>query len=491
MGASMTVLRVEGPSRRRTRGPSLRLVPLAPAFLACALACGGDRGTGPPEPPPDPPRPTTVTVIPATSELSALRATVQLSADVRDQNGQVMSATVTWSSSNTPVATVSASGLVTADGNGTATITVTAGAVSGSATVTVAQRVSAVELAPDTGIVLPGTTLQLAAEAQDANGHAVDGSGFAWASSDTTVAVVDGAGLVTGIELGEVEVSATSSGATGRANLEVVEPAPTEVAVSPDTAVFAALGDTLRPAAEVRDQAGRPMPDETVMWTVSDSLVATVDAEGLVTALANGAATITATSEGASGGMAVEVMQVARSLTVTPSADTLLLGDSLRLSADARDANGHPVAGAPLDWSSGDPSVVTVVASGVLRGVGEGTAEITAAIDNVRDAARVSVFSPDRASLMALYEATNGDAWAESRNWASDRPLSEWFGVSVNADRRVRQLVLTGNGLAGRLPPEIGDLPYVEFMWLDRNDLSGPIPPELINICVNDVIAII
>ena len=452
------MLRVEGPSRQPTRSPSPRLAPLALACIAWAHACGGDRGTGPPEPPPDPPRPTTVTVSPGASELSALGAIVQLSADVRDQNGQVMSATVTWSSSNTPVATVSASGLVTADGNGTATITVTAGAVSGSATVTVAQRVSAVELIPDTGIVLPGTTLQLAAEAQDANGHAVDGSGFAWASSDTTVAVVDGAGLVTGIELGEVEVSATSSGATGRANLEVVEPAPTEVAVSPDAAVFAALGDTLRSAAEVRDQAGRPMPDETVMWTVSDSLVATVDAEGLVTALANGAATITATSEGASGEMAIEVMQVARSLTVTPAADTLLLGDSLRLATEALDANGHLVVGVPLDWSSGDPSVVTVDSAGVLRGVGEGTAEITAAIGGIRDAARISVFSPDRASLMTLYEATNGDAWTDRRNWASDRPLSEWFGVAVDAERRVARLLLGRNGLEGRIPSEIGDL---------------------------------
>ncbi|MDE2721631.1 MAG: Ig-like domain-containing protein [Gemmatimonadota bacterium] len=473
------MLRVEGPSRHSTRGPAPRLAPLALACIAWAHACGGDRGTGPPAPRSDPPRPTTVTVSPATSELSALGATVQLSAEVRDQNGQVMGATVTWSSNNTPVATVSASGLATADGNGTATITATVGAVAGSATVTVAQQVSAVALKAVTGVVLPGTTLQLAAEAWDSNGHAVDGSEFVWASSDTTVAVVDEAGLVTGIRLGEVEISATSSGATGRAQLEVVEPAPTWVAVSPDTAVFAALRDTLRPVAEVQDQAGRPMPDEEVTWTASDSQVATVDAAGLVTAVANGAATITATSEGASGEMAVEVMQVAHSLTVTPSADTLLLGDSLRLAAEALDANGHLVIGAPLDWSSGDPSVVTVDAAGVLRGVGEGTAEITAAIGDVGDAARISVFSPDRASLMALYEATNGDAWTESRNWASERPLSEWFGVAVNADRRVRQLLLSGNGLAGRLPPETGDLRYVEFIWLDGNDLSGPIPPEL------------
>ena len=94
----------------------------AMATVAWAAACG-DGGTGPPAPPPEPSRPTTITVSPATTELNALGATEQLTAEVRDQNGQVMAgATVTWASSGAAVATVSAAGLVTAAGNGTATI---------------------------------------------------------------------------------------------------------------------------------------------------------------------------------------------------------------------------------------------------------------------------------------------------------------------------------------------------------------------------------
>ena len=81
-----------------------------------------------------------MTVTPATAELTALGATVQLRAEVRDQNGQVMSeATVTWSSGDAAVATVDASGLVTAAGTGVATITATARAASGTASVTVPQ----------------------------------------------------------------------------------------------------------------------------------------------------------------------------------------------------------------------------------------------------------------------------------------------------------------------------------------------------------------
>ena len=152
------------------------------AGVAAASACGGDSG-GPTAPPTiDPPRATTVTVSPAAAELPAVGATVQLSAEVRDQNGQAMAgATVTWSSSDASVATVDASGLVTAAGNGTATVTATAGSVSGTATVTVAQEVGAVKVTPaiDT-LVAFGDTVRLSAEAVDANAHRVEEVEFSW-----------------------------------------------------------------------------------------------------------------------------------------------------------------------------------------------------------------------------------------------------------------------------------------------------------------------
>ena len=99
-------------------------------FVAVALAngCGDvDAPTSPPAP-----VPTEVAVSPATVELDALGATVKLTAEVMDQEGRVMAdATVTWGSGDGTVATVDASGLVTAAGNGEATITASAGSASG------------------------------------------------------------------------------------------------------------------------------------------------------------------------------------------------------------------------------------------------------------------------------------------------------------------------------------------------------------------------
>lgn len=107
------------------------------AIALMILSCGD--GTVEPAPPPAPVA-TTVVVSPASATLTALEETARLTAEVRDQNGQVMAgATVAWTSSHDLVATVDASGVVTAAANGAATITATAGSASGSATVTAAR----------------------------------------------------------------------------------------------------------------------------------------------------------------------------------------------------------------------------------------------------------------------------------------------------------------------------------------------------------------
>lgn len=117
------------------------------AAAAAVLSANGCEDGGTEPQPPDPPRPTAVTVAPATAQLAALDATVQLSAEAFDANGHgVAGAEFEWGSSDDAVATVNGSGLVTAAGNGTATITATTGGASGAAAVTVAQVVSTVRI---------------------------------------------------------------------------------------------------------------------------------------------------------------------------------------------------------------------------------------------------------------------------------------------------------------------------------------------------------
>ena len=428
------------------------------------------------------PVPTAVTVAPATLEFTALGDTVRLMAEVRDQIGRVMDGEpVAWTSGDTTVAVVDSAGLVKVAGNGTATITASSGSASGSAAVTVAQEVSAVAVSPAADTLVAGDTLRLAAEATDANGHAVSEIEFSWASSDTAVAVVDGSGLVTGVGAGEVEVTATAVGITDGTELTVVAPAPTTVAVTPDTVALTALGQTAQLTAEVLDQLDRVMEGVAVSWSSAESTVATVDSAGLATAAGSGATTITGTAGEASGEAVVTVMQSAGSVVVSPAADTIELGDTLRLTAVAFDVNGHVVPGAEFTWSSSEVSVGLVDGFGLVTGVGEGTATITATAGAVSDTAEITVTNPDRAALAAFYEATGGRDWTRSDNWLTEAPLEDWHGVTV-LDGRVLALYLVRNNLVGSIPPELAQLPSLVSVSLDFNRLEGTIPPELGNL---------
>ena len=84
----------------------------------------------------------------------------------------------------------------------------------------------------------------------------------------------------------------------------------------------------------------------------------------------------------------------------------------------------------------------------------------------------------DREILEMLHDATGGRDWIDARNWLTDAPLGEWRGVEVDDQGRVVELRLWDNGLAGRLPPEFGDLAHLEYLRLSDNDLTGAIPPE-------------
>ena len=88
----------------------------------------------------------------------------------------------------------------------------------------------------------------------------------------------------------------------------------------------------------------------------------------------------------------------------------------------------------------------------------------------------------DRDVLVALYHATGGINWIINDNWLSNAPLDEWAGVDTDSRGRVRTLWMTGNGLRGRIPPELGRLDKLEMLRLNLNQLRGPIPPQLGNL---------
>ena len=448
-------------------------------MAALVLSGCGDATTDPP-----PPRPTTVTVSPAVAQLNAIAAMVQLTAEVRDQYGQLMvGVSLTWTTSDPSIAAVArTSGAVTATANGQATITATAGEASGSAAVTVLQELTTVTVEPAADTVVEGDTLRLTAQAADANDYPVADLQFVWASSDTGVATVDTFGLVAGRAAGDTEVTATSSGVTGHASLAVEAPAPTTIVLDPDTVAFSALGDTVRLRADVRDQIGRPMMDVAVNWATDNTQIATVDSTGLAIARGNGITRIVASAGEVVGSASVNVMQFVTAVTITPHTDTIAPADTLRLQAEALDKNGHTVPDVIFTWSSTNSLAASVDGLGLVYGITEGVAEIIVTTGTVEANAQITVLSPDRAALLALYHATGGPNWQYSENWLSDLPIGDWSGVRTDQFGRVVRLTLSHYNLVGPIPAELGSLSDLQWLELIGNHLTGRIPPELGNL---------
>ena len=170
---------------------------------------------------------------------------------------------------------------------------------------------------------------------------------------------------------------ATSCGEDGPTSLP--PPVETSIMISPESSTLVAVGETVQLTARVLDQNGWPMTQATVTWSVSEASVASVDATGLVTAVANGTANVTAAAGGASGSASVTVRQQAVELRVSPAADTLNApGDTLRLTAGAYDAGGHGIPSLKFVWSSSSESVATVDSTGLVTAAGRGLVEILA-----------------------------------------------------------------------------------------------------------------
>src|SRR5204863_8306018 len=164
-----------------------------------------------------------VTVTPPSASVPAGQ-TVQLTATLKDANGNVLTGrTVTWASNNTTVATVNSNGLVTTKVAGSATITATSEGQSGTAAITVTPvPVASVTVTPATAGVAVGSTVQLTATPKDANGNPLTGRVVTWQSSNNAIASVNGSGLVSGVAAGgPVTITATSEGHSGTAAVTV------------------------------------------------------------------------------------------------------------------------------------------------------------------------------------------------------------------------------------------------------------------------------
>ena len=350
---------------------------------------------------------TDVTVQPAELNLKT-DGTYQLSVSMLPSNADERG--VTFESSNTAVATVSASGLITAKGPGTATITVTAKDSSGkkaTCTVTVTQPVKGVTVSPSSVVIQKDNVQKLTASVVPEN---ATNKKLIYKSSNETVAVVSNDGIITARSEGWATITVCSEenqAIYGTCTVKVGLPVyVTKITLDTTNVTMWAgatrqLGVSIEPAnADIK----------TVTYGSSNPDVATVSSNGLITAKKKGTATITVTAtdgSGKSASCAVIVKQPVTGIQITPNGFTLVKGDvkDLKANVSPADADNPDVI-----WTSSNTNIAAVSSKGQVTAVNEGSCVITATCkDNASISASCTIvvgtpvasvaLAPNRASM--------------------------------------------------------------------------------------------
>jgi hypothetical protein len=183
------------------------------------------------------------------------------------------------------------------------------------------------------------------------------------------------------------------------------------VAVTP-TARSVVVGRTATLVATAKDADGNVITGRAVQWATSNASIATVSAAGVVTGVAEGTTTVSATVEGKAGQADVTVSPVpVASVRLTPRTVLLDPGATRQLTAAALDAGGNVLEGRTVEWATNAPSVATVSTTGLVQAVAPGYAEINATIEGKTMSSTVTVATPEPAEQYDLvYErrAFNG-----------------------------------------------------------------------------------
>lgn len=264
------------------------------AFLVSAViisSCGGGGDKGSQSGPYVPPANVSVSSISIsiTAKEIAIGETLQLSATVSPSNAT--DKTISWSSSNANVASVSPTGLVTGKAEGSTDIKATCDGKSATCKITVKKpivAVASVEL-DKTDITLDAEetiTLKATVKPDNATEKTVT-----WGSSKESIATVDNSGKVTGVDNGVASITASCGGKSASCKVTVVVQVKSISLNKTELTLEIGKSETL--TATIKPDNAK---DKTITWSSTNAAVAAVDNNGKVTAIATGTAIIKASS---------------------------------------------------------------------------------------------------------------------------------------------------------------------------------------------------
>ena len=285
---------------------------------------------------------------------------------------------ITWQSSNENVAKVSDNGEVRAIHGGSCTITCTSnsGSKTASCTVNVIEHVVGVSFAQaqETMYVTETRTLKPVIRPETATDHSMQ-----WQSSNTAVATVNAVGTVTAVKAGSaiISVKTNDGGFTDTCTINVVPKVDVTGIDIENKAVTLSQGMTYGINAEVFPHHAS---NQQIKWTSNAPKVATVNEDGVVSAVGAGTAIITATTVDGNYSMrcTITVTQTVAGVKVAPATASIAVGSSKTLTATVEPDTASSKG---VTWYSSNESVATVNSRGIVIGVAPGTATITALTD--------------------------------------------------------------------------------------------------------------
>ncbi len=265
----------------------------------------------------------------------------------------------TWSVGSTAIASVTAAGVATGVGLGTTTVRATAGAVTGVATLNVRTPITRIAVVRDSATFVATDTFSLdaldrtrsyRAVAYDTLDAVMTGIAFTWGSSNPSVAALDSTGAQTAraraVANGFTAIRASAQGVTGAAAL-TVQQVMTAVELSPGAVQVAPTG-SIALTARRRDANGYFIPGGSFTYASQGTGIATISASGVVTGIAIGATTVTATSGTITSAPVTVTVTEAVPAILSFGRDTLAIG---------RSATNVPI---PVYLSRPNASAVTV-----------------------------------------------------------------------------------------------------------------------------------
>lgn len=330
-----------------------------------------------------------IQITPANLQLAiGTKARLTAIATFNDKSVQDVSTQVAWLSSNTAVATVDGSGLVSGIAAGSTTLSASVLGVTGSTSIQITNTtLKTLQVIPAASTIALGTRTQLQAIATFTNNSTQNVSGLVqWKSSDATVASVNSQGLVTGNRIGQVTISATYGAISRSATLTVTNAMATAIQITPAASSLPkGTRQQFQATATFSDSSSQDVTDQ-VDWDSSNISIATVDLEGEVTAVTEGNTIISARFQNVvSNPVVLEVTDATLEtggLTITVPPMTLAAGLTGQLAASGTYSDGT-IRNVTHDahWSSSDPGIATVSLTGLVTAVTPGTATLTGTLD--------------------------------------------------------------------------------------------------------------